>query len=352
MITYFLFNKRKAKYKMKKILSIALIVILALSLVSCSRSDAPEGMQSATAPGEPFILYVPKTYTVNTSSGISSAYMTFDANYTSSVIVTARYYTPDADMSVDEYVAFLGESYTAAGTDIELISSSSTVLGGLDAKKLDYKLTESGKTYSLSQYITKHKGDLISLSFYVSAESPEMFTDGIDQILTYFTLTDKSDYVGDNKVDKHTPDGMKIASSDNLEYRFYVPSAWICESESGVSEAYYPESGKTNVTVTSYSPTSPMTLEEYCELSQKNYADTLAGYALTKVTKDLKVSDCDAAEIEFEAKYGETEYVIRQVVVYYPQVNLFYNITYTATAENAPLHTADFEAMIAAFTFR
>ena len=337
---------------MKKILCVALILILALSLASCAQSDAPEGMQSATVAGEPFILYVPKTFTVNTSSGVSSAYMTFDANYTNSIIVTARYYTPDTDMTVDEYVSLLGESFTEAGTDTELTSLSSTVLAGLDAKKMDYTLTKDSKTYSVSQYITKHKGDMVSLTFYVSAENNEMFLDGIEQILTYFTLTDKAEVTGDNKVDKHTPDGMKIASADNLEYRFYVPTAWICDSESGISEAHYPESDKSNVTVTSYSPTSAMTLEEYFELVNKSYQDTLASYSVTDTKKDLTVADNDAISLEFKAKYGDREYVVHQVMVYYPQVKLFYNITYTATAESAPLHTDDFSAMVDAFTFR
>jgi len=337
---------------MKKILSIALIIIMTFALASCSISDAPEGMQSATVAGEPFILYVPKTYTPNTQSGISSAYMTFDAEHNNSVVVTARHFTPAAEMTIDEYVSMLVTSYSESGTDTELTSLSATVLAGLDAKKLEYTLTENGKTYSVSQYVTKHKGDMISLTFYVVTDTPEMFTDGIEQILTYFTLADKVASTGDNKVDKHTPEGMKIASSDSLEYRLYVPTAWICNSESGVSEAYYPESDKTNVTVTSYSPNTSITLEKYYELCDENYKNTLAGYTVTKVTKDKKVADCDAIELEFEAKYGETRYVIRQVMVYYPQVDLFYNITYTATAESAPLHADDFEAIIAAFTFR
>ena len=337
---------------MKKILSIALIFIMTLSLASCSVSDAPEGMQSATVAGEPFLLYVPKTYTVNTSSGISSAYMTFDAEYTNTIIVTARYYTPADEITVDEYVTLLGQSYAESGTDAELTALSSTVLGGLDAKKAEYKLTENGRTYTLSQYITKHKGDMICLSFYVATETPDLFNDGIEEILTYFTLTDKTAVTGDNKVDKNTPEGMKIASSDNLEYRFYVPTSWICDSESGVSEAYYPESDKTNVTVTSFSPSAEITLEEYYELCNENYQNTLAGYTVAKVTKDIKVADCEAIELEFTAKYGESQYVIRQVIVHYPMLSLFYNITYTATAESASLHAADFEAMIDAFTFR
>ena len=325
---------------------------MTFALASCSISDAPEGMQDATVAGEPFILYVPKTYTPNTQSGISSAYMTFDANYTNAVIVTARYYTPDSGTTLDEYVMLLGESLTESGAETELISLSSAVLGGLDAKKMEYNLTENGKTYTVSQYITKHKGDMISLSFYVSTETPEMFADGIEQILTYFTLADKVAPTGNNKVDKHTPEGMKIASSDSLEYRLYVPTAWICDSESGISEAYYPESGKSNVTVTSYSPSEPMTLEDYLSLCDENYENTVNGYTVTEIKQDLSVAGKDACELNFTAKYGETEYVIRQVIVYYPQLELFYNITYTATSENFPLHTADFEAIVEAFTFR
>ena len=337
---------------MKKILSVILILIFTLTLASCSVSDAPEGMQDATVAGEPFRLFVPKTFTINTASGISGAYMAFDAEYANAVIVTARHYTPAEAITLDEYLNMLQESFTESEVDAELVAISSAVLGGNDARKMDYTLTRGDKKYSVSQYVTLHKGDVISLSFYIASENAELFADGVEQILTYFTLTEKTAATGDNKVDKNTPDGMKIASSDSLEYRFYVPFVWLCDSESGVSEAYYPESDKTNVTVTAYSPDERLTLEEYYELCHKNYENTLANYNVTKVTKDLTVAGNSAIRLEFTAKYGEREYTVCQVMIYYPQVERFYNITYTATAESATLHMADFEAMVDAFTFR
>ena len=96
---------------MKKILSVILILIFTLTLASCSVSDAPEGMQDATVAGEPFRLFVPKTFTLNTASGISGAYMAFDAEYANAVIVTARHYTPAEAITLDEYLTMLQEGF-------------------------------------------------------------------------------------------------------------------------------------------------------------------------------------------------------------------------------------------------
>lgn len=330
---------------MKKIIALILVTLLCFSLVSCERDTAPEGMQSATVEGEPFMLYVPKTWTENTASGTSSASVKI-GDYT--VIVSARFTaigeSPLSDFvirTIDSYAEGLGESFS-------LLSQSKTVLAGKDAEKLVYTFDN----YTATQYFAKHKEDAVTLTFYATEGSAEAFADNISQIVDNFTLTDKKEVSGKVVIDKDTPDGMTIASSDKLEYRFYVPTTWVCFPESNISEAYYPESDKTNVTVTSYSPDSQMSLKEYYELCEKNYADNLNEYALLDTTADSKVAGLDAYDFSFSASYGGRAYRTRQLVLYSPVSGLFYNITYTATAENYKLHLDDFEAMLDAFDFR
>ena len=75
-----------------------------------------------------------------------------------------------------------------------------------------------------------------------------------DEMIDVFKLCAKGEVKNDYVTDKKTPDGMKIASADALEYRFYVPTSWICDTEDGASQAYVDESGKPNVSVTAYIP--------------------------------------------------------------------------------------------------
>jgi DNA segregation ATPase FtsK/SpoIIIE-like protein len=91
--------------------------------------------------------------------------------------------------------------------------------------------------------IVKYSGDFVQLSFYCpSTRFEELDSDQFDAIVEEFRLCEKSEDTGDAVTDKKTPDSMKIASSDNVEYVMYVPSSWICNSESGMSEAYFDES--------------------------------------------------------------------------------------------------------------
>ena len=84
----------------KKIIAVVMAVLFTLCLASCANPNedgVPEGMQSATLAGEPFKLYVPQNWTLNTSSGVSYAYY-FTAEQ---IMVSARYYThADPNMTV------------------------------------------------------------------------------------------------------------------------------------------------------------------------------------------------------------------------------------------------------------
>lgn len=333
---------------MKKIILIILTLLLCLSLVACGDDGVPEGMQDATTEGQPFKLYVPSSWTENTSSGTSGASVRIADD---KVIVSARVFAEIfcADTTLNEFPnTTIASCQKTFGESFNLISQSSTVLAGKDAIKLVYDF-ETDDKYTATAYYTLHESYVILLSFYTTGNAHELFADNISDIVTNFTLCEKSLVSEDAVIDKNTPEGMKIASSDKLEYRFYVPMTWVCSSESGMSEAYFPE-GKTNVTVTSYSPDKAMTLKEYFELCESEYAKNLTDYVHLSTLEGANVAGLDAYDFIFSS--NNDSFRTRQVVFYSPVTGLFYNITYTATTGNYKLHIDDFEAMLDAFTFR
>ena len=340
---------------MKKLISFILVLVLiCTALVSCKK-DAPNGMKSVTVSGEPFILYVPEVFTTNTSSGISSAYYRSVEN---DILVTARYYTPaDSEMTIDEYMTFCADAYAES---LEEFSKTAEVAGdilyGVDARRLEYKMSDGDVKYEVTQISAKHNGDFVSLNIYTTGDGKNVYSEYITMIVENFILAEKSEKGAEAFIDKNTPDGMKIASNDIVEYRFYVPTIWVCDAESGVSEAYYPESEKTNVTVTSYSPSTEetgMTLSKYVEKCIAEYKTTLKGFSETvTVTSGLTVVDKPAESIEFSAEYDGAVYKLRQVVFYASEFNLYYTFTYTATEAKYDEHMADFDAMLSAFAFR
>ena len=342
--------------KTKKIFALVLaLLVLCAALVSCSGGDTPDGMKSATLAGEPFVLYVPEGFTDNTASGISSAYY---ASVDNTLMVSARYYThSDTEMTLDEYMLYCADSYALSLEAFEKTSEvAGDTLGGADARRFTYKMKNGSEEYKVTQITAKHNGDFVSLTFYATNEAMTVYENFVSEIKTNFKLVDKAEVKGDELVDKKTPDGMKIASSDIVEYRFYVPKSWVCFSESDISSAYYPESEKTNVTVTSYSPSNEekdMTLDKFYKKCIDEYRKTIKGFPeVVAVTDGLKVAEKDAKSVEFTAEYDGVTYKIRQVMLYAGQNGLFYTFTYTATEQNYALHMADFDAMLAAFTFR
>ena len=209
----------------KKILAVLLILIVCLGAASCSGGDAPEGMKLASLEGEPFKLYVPEAWTDNTSGGISGAFYAGTDN----IAVSARYYTPDDDeIDLGAYVTGCIEIYADSHEDFEFDGEvTDTVLGGEPAKEIVFTTEYQKKEFTFRQLFAKYNGDFIVLSFRCPAEEYETYNTQFTEMVDVFELCEKGEVKNDCVTDKKTPDGMKIASNDAVEYRFYVPKTWI-----------------------------------------------------------------------------------------------------------------------------
>jgi len=332
---------------MKKVIALALVLLICLGAVACRKSDVPEGMKDVTVSGEPFILYVPENWTSNADSGISGAFR----NVPEPMLVSAYYMTPsDGDLTVEAYLAACLQSAADRLSDFELVSNpESSVLGGADAYRIEYKAERNGVDYAVTQYATKYRGDMVTLCFYVPVDSFDGVAEEVASILDVFVLREREEAHADAVTDKHTPEGMKIASGDDTEYRLYVPSAWICSSQKATGFAYYPESTRSNVSVTSYSPAEVMTAAEHWEEVREVYAEELDGFeVLSEGT--YRVANRDAVDVVYRVWDGTVCFRIRQTILVYR--DMVYTVTYTAVDECFDLHAEDVDAMLDSFTFR
>ena len=327
---------------MKKLIALLALLALCFSLFSCSNDGAPDGMKSATLEGEPFILYVPESWTDNTSSGISGAFV-------GKMNITARYREADEGVSLSDYVSSVTNAYAASLDAFQLKESASAVLGGADAMIIRYTAEYNGAPYCFAEYVTIHKGDAIHLKFTSPKDLYEQNAAAFDEVASVFVLRDKPEVKNDELVDEKTPDGMKIASSDNVEYVLYVPKSWICSFASGANAAYVDESGKPNFSVTSYSPDKEMTPAEYFEFAEKSYAENLSGY--TRVSEsDTKIHGIAAKSYVYTVNYGGIEYKIMQTVTVYG--GRIYSLTYTAPSDRFDAHIEEVNAILGSFIFR
>lgn len=329
----------------KKLLTLT-VALLACLLVftACNDDGVPDGMKSVTLEGEPFILYVPEDWSDNRASGISSAH--FGLN----VVVSARYYTPeDANATLDDYVAAYLEECKQSYENFSFTRKDSSLGKNNPAARIEYDFTtgEASATKAV-QYIALHGGDALMLSFYCESKAFDEYAEEFEKIRSEFVLATKS-VKNDTVTDKKTPEGMKIASSDDLNYVFYAPEAWITDLSDQHSYAYYPESGRPNVSVTAYTPSELMTAEQYFEFCEEDYKEHLQGYELLG-SDERAVSDRDAISYTYKTVYGGDEIFTMQTVLVYN--DLLYSITYTARAERFEEHLGDVEKMLDEFRFR
>ena len=337
----------------KKLICAILCALICLPLFSgCGNSDGtPDGMFSATIEGEPFVLYVPNDWTDNRESGISSAH--FGLN----VIVSARHYPfegGDGDSTLADFVEAHIEDCKAEYEGFSFTQKDAK-LGKEAAVRIEYNISEnSGSETKVIRYFCLWADDVIMLSFYCQSSSFEEYAEVFEEIRAEFVLCDKT-VVNDVQTDKHTPDGMKLASGD-IQYSFYVPTTWVTNLSDGFSSAYYDETGKPNVSVTVFSPSESMDVDEYFELCERDYEKALSGYkyisservTVSDGSKILKDEDgYNATSFVYGATYGETELCIMQTVFVYG--DLVYSITYTAHADRFEAHLDDVKAMLAAF---
>lgn len=334
----------------KKITAALLAALFCLCAVGCSKTDpdAPEGMKSATVEGEPFVLYVPESWTLNTASGISGAYYA----PVDGLSVSARYTTSATDKT--EYLKTCAAAYEAeyAESGFVLIENEQTAatLGGKDAARISYEFKNGDTVIRVTQICASSDGMLISLYIYCPKAELEARAEQIEEIRAAFKIVGKTAQKAEAVTTKDTPDGMKLASSNKIEYRFFVPMTWSCDPESGASEATYPESGSSSVTVTSFVPDSSMSIDDYFLSCEEKYKTELEGYERVGESTERKVDGRAARSYTFKTTAEGREIKIMQTIFIYD--SSFYTVTYTALTENFDTHMADVEQMLGAFKFR
>lgn len=95
-----IYNKGILSVKMKKILSIFLVLATLLLLVSCGdESEVPDGMKLVENDKKTYKLYVPQEWVVDITDGVSTAY----ANDKSNISLMTMQWSSSKYSSVEEY---------------------------------------------------------------------------------------------------------------------------------------------------------------------------------------------------------------------------------------------------------
>ena len=350
-----------------RIFAAVLIVAALFATVSCTAKEEtliPEGMQSATTYGATYRLYVPTTWSLKILPGISGAYYNVSDQSTVSV---AEY---DIDEALAAELATIGEDTTRVSyyfektllAQIKLVATDgvhiyeedciATTLGGANAKQYHASATVLGEVTHFLHVIAEKDNKFYVFSFTATEDMYSFCMNDVKKMLENFAFGKAytpEDAIKNFPTDVDIPEGMQIASSDEVEYFLFVPSNWSANMTTAPNAATAPDGSF--VSVISYLPSGEgISVREYFEKSEEMMQTTSGGYYARLSEKEITIGGGNALQYEYEYAVGDVTYRYLQVIVGYK--SMIYSLTYTALPQNFEANRADVEAIIAAFTFR
>ena len=350
-----------------RIFAAFLLLAALFATVSCAAKEetlVPEGMQSATAYGATYRLYVPTTWSLKILPGISGAYY----NVMQQSAVSVAEYPIDETLStelsaLDENTSRIGyyfeknllaQTKLMATGEVKAYNEDciATTLGGANARQYHHCANVAGEVTHFLHIIAEKDNRFYVFSFTATEDLYTYCMDDVKKMLENFAFG--KEYTPTNAIknfptDANAPTGMKIASGDEVEYLFFVPESWSPNETSNVYAATAPDGSF--VSVVPYLPSSEgISVEGYFEKSEEIMKTTSGTLYKRLDAKETTFGGGKALQYEYEYTVGGVTYRYLQIIIGYK--SMIYNLTYTALPQNFEANRADVEAIIAAFTFR
>ena len=355
------------KKTVKLISALLLCLIIISTFASCSQSDVPDGYQLVALEGDCFRLYVPTQWVVNTSSGVTSAYYSAVDNAS----VSVQKVDDAGDATLSEYWTVCDERYKNELADYKAEDKTEKiVLGGKAAEKhvftasiTVYSETEKKNitsTYKFMQVFAINEGEMYVFTFSAPEETYGTLLETVEGnaqdegMIPYFKFAEayKLDDGEKEFSDKETaPEGMKLASTDERPYRFFVPKDWKINNRTDATAAYASDSDRSNVSVQMYmSADNTETVEKYWERLCTSYEGMFSEFDVVSDEK-IKMSGIDAHKYTYTVTSGGQSYKMVQAIV--RKGEMFYCVTFTAASdESFDKYISDVDKMIASFKLR
>ena len=149
--------------------------------------------------------------------------------------------------------------------------------------------------------------------------------------------------------DNVAPDGMKLATTDGVEYKMYVPQDWTVDISTGFVSAYVSESDRSNVSMSAFN------LEDSTTTAKAFWDSYAADFALTLPDMEVESEDnyvlCSTAAYKcvYTASVTGVAYKFMQVVC--PRAGYVYIFTYTALPDNYDANLEDVESVLSYVEF-
>ena len=357
-------------------LLLCLCTLLAFSACGKTQSNgAPDGMMLASAAGADFRLYVPTSWNLNTAYGVSGAYFNLSIQSTVSVVkypITSSMQTEldtlresiSAEKLGEERIDWfftnhckpILEEQSLGGSFSKVEEKAPALLDTTNAWTYRYRGIVKQKDLQFMQVIAEREGAFYVFSFTVEDSHYAALIGNVESMLEYFVFAapyEPDDYAKALDADVAVPEGMQLASGDEVAYRFFAPKDWIVDREQRIFAAYAP-SDLSSVSVVPYMPdVESMSVEQFFELCMARMTATAGeeGYAQLAEPTKMQLGGREATVYTYSYRIGGRDFYYLQAVAAYK--SMIYSVTYTAgTQEAFDAHMSDVNAILSAFQFR
>lgn len=185
-----------------KFLRCICVVFAAMLLCGCAAEDnwVPKGMQIVQNENtkDEYTLYVPDDWTVDLSTGVTSAYAADRSNV---IMTVTRLSTDDRYMKVSEYWSKYAQDCRNTFSDFRYLNVEegkeqpadadagvAVTLGGSAAQKYTYAFTVTGTEYQCISVICIRGGDAYMLHYTAMTANFEKHTEEVEKIITNFAF--------------------------------------------------------------------------------------------------------------------------------------------------------------------
>lgn len=284
---------------MKKIICTLLLICIFVGCLSSCVDPASNEFQLVSDEKEMFELYVPKTWVSNLSSGVASAYASFEDK----VLVSARSTVDFSGYSLDEFLSVSIQSFENM-EGYELVSEAKeTTLGGKPAYVLEYEafvneiinFVPTPVSYKFKTVLAQNESYFVTLTYCAPANNFDKALGDFDRIISKFVF----------KEVESTPDGFSIASGNDEIFKLYIPSTWIADASSGAAGAHSSKNIKNIVSARTLRQAKNYTLGEFTGITVESF-EKLNGYELVSEPSLTALGGQEAYVIEYKAIITET----------------------------------------------
>ena len=154
---------------------------------------------------------------------------------------------------------------------------------------------------------------------------------------------------GCGKQEGDAPKGMKLASSNSVDYVMYVPEDWRVDQSELYTSAFYSSADATSISASAYGAAVDETVDTWWDGFYKSFCSLYTDCS-EPVREDSKLGGVDGARFEFSGVLNGQEY--NYIMVACVRGGYVYYITYTSTPDFYESHLDTLGEVIDNFSFR